>query len=130
MEHDNKNKHYDNDNTIITTKDRCSCHHIRKYLPDLMILIHEYWTTPPLLLPILKLMENLSIILQDEFRMYVPTLLPRMISFLNEAERSCDWETAKSVLETLETVGMHAESSLHMLPIAGWPNRSRGRLLM
>ena len=38
-----------------------------------------------------------------------------MIAFLNEAERSCDWVTAKSVLEALETVGMHAESSLHML---------------
>ena len=92
-----------------------SKNYIRKYLSELMMLVHEYWTTPSLLLPILKLLEHLSIVLQDEFRMYVPPLLPRMIGFLVEAERSCDWATAMAVLHALEIVAMHAESSLHML---------------
>lgn len=93
-----------------------SKNHIRKYLPDLLNLVREYWTVPVLLLPILQLLENLSIILQDEFRVCVPPLLPKIIGFLVDAERANDWTTAMAVLHSLDIIGMYAESVFMLIP--------------
>jgi hypothetical protein len=51
--------------------------HMRRFLPDLLQLIHVYWetATQP---KCLKLLAELSISLRDDFRSYVPELLPKV----------------------------------------------------
>lgn len=97
--------------------------HIRKYLPEMLSLISDFWSS--LLLPalnrpnsgspILNLVEQLCKALNDEFRMYLPEILPRCIQVLNDAERNSDYVYVPPILHTLEVFGGNLDEHMHLL---------------
>lgn len=97
--------------------------HIRKYLPEMLSLISDFWST--LLLPttsrpnsgspILNLLEQLCKALNDEFRTYLPEILPRFIQALNDAERNSDYTFVPPILHTLEVFGGNLDEHMNLL---------------
>ena len=57
------------------------------------------------MIQVLNLVEQLSLALNDEFRVYLPDLLPRCVSVLTEAERTSDYKKVPPVLHTFEVLG-------------------------
>eukprot|EP00850_Spirogloea_muscicola_P011604 SM000072S21238 [mRNA] locus=s72:583526:601430:+ [translate_table: standard] len=97
--------------------------HIRKYLPELLALVYDYWSV--LLLPtstrsataspVLNLVEALCRALNDEFRMYLGEVLPRCIQVLGDAERSNDYAYVPPVLHAFEVFNGSMEEHMQML---------------
>lgn len=98
--------------------------HIRKYLPDLFSLISELWS-PSFTLPasnrpvhgspILHLLEQLCLALNDEFRTHLPFILPSCIQVLSDAERCKDYTYVIDILRTLEVFGGTLDEHMHLL---------------
>ncbi|XAR52952.1 Non-specific serine/threonine protein kinase [Bertholletia excelsa] len=97
--------------------------HIRKYLPELLSLISELWASfslpaanrPAQGYPILHLVEQLCLALNDEFRTYLPDILPCCIQVLSDSERFNDYTYALDVLHTLEVFGGTLDEHMHLL---------------
>ncbi|KAL2349528.1 hypothetical protein Fmac_003528 [Flemingia macrophylla] len=97
--------------------------HIRKYLPDLLSLISEFWSAftlpaparPALGYPVLHLVEQLCLALNDEFRTYLPVILPGCIQVLSDAERCNDYTYVLDILRTLEVFGGTLDEHMHLL---------------
>ncbi|KAL2477399.1 Serine/threonine-protein kinase TOR [Forsythia ovata] len=97
--------------------------HIRKYLPELFSLIAELWSSfsPPAAnrpahgSPILHLLEQLCLALNDEFRTHLPIILPSCIQVLNDAERFNDYTYVIDILHTLEVFGGTLDEHMHLL---------------
>ncbi|KAH9605868.1 hypothetical protein KSS87_023466 [Heliosperma pusillum] len=97
--------------------------HIRKYLSELLALISELWTSfslPPVNrsvrgLPVLHLVEQLCVALNDEFRTYLPVILPCCIQVLSDAERCNDFTFVPDILHTLEVFGGTLDEHMHLL---------------
>lgn len=98
--------------------------HIRKYLPDLLSLISELWvlsfnlpagSRPVNGSPILHLVEQLCLSLNDEFRTYLPDILPCCIQVLSDAERFNDFTYVLDILHTLEVFGGTLDEHMHLL---------------
>lgn len=53
--------------------------HIKDYLPDIFSLIQDYWQ-PFNLVHIIGVIEEISSALSDEFKLYIPNLLPKILS--------------------------------------------------
>ncbi|XP_057788062.1 serine/threonine-protein kinase TOR isoform X2 [Salvia miltiorrhiza] len=98
--------------------------HIRKYLPDLFSLISELWSSSFALpasnrpvhgSPILHLLEQLCLALNDEFRTHLPFILPSCIQVLSDAERFKDYTYVIDILRTLEVFGGTLDEHMHLL---------------
>ncbi|KAJ8764782.1 hypothetical protein K2173_009184 [Erythroxylum novogranatense] len=97
--------------------------HIRKYLPELLTLISELWSSlslpatnhPACGFPVLHLVEQLCLALNDEFRRYLPAILPCCIQVLSEAERCNDYTYVLDILHTLEVFGGTLDEHMHLL---------------
>uniref|UniRef100_A0A1D1Y0I7 Serine/threonine-protein kinase TOR n=2 Tax=Anthurium amnicola TaxID=1678845 RepID=A0A1D1Y0I7_9ARAE len=98
--------------------------HIRKYLPVLLSLISELWCTSFSLpvtnrsvqgSPILHLLEQLCLALNDEFRTHLPEILPCCIQVLSDAERCNDYSYVSDILHTLEVFGGTLDEHMHLL---------------
>lgn len=97
--------------------------HIRKYLPELLSLISELWSSfcvpaanrPSRGLPVLHLVEQLCLALNDEFRTYLPDILPCCIQVLSDAERCNDYTYVLDILHTLEVFGGTLDEHMHLL---------------
>ncbi|KAI3820134.1 hypothetical protein L1987_13992 [Smallanthus sonchifolius] len=97
--------------------------HIRKYLPELLSLISELWSSFSLPAtnrpvhgpPILHLVEQLCLALNDEFRRYLPIILPCCIQVLSDAERCNDYTYVRDILRTLEVFGGTLDEHMHLL---------------
>ncbi|XP_050232506.1 serine/threonine-protein kinase TOR isoform X2 [Mercurialis annua] len=97
--------------------------HIRKYLPELLSLISELWssfslpatTRPARGFPILHLVEQLCLALNDEFRTHLPVILPCCIQVLSDAERYNDYTYVLDILHTLEVFGGTLDEHMHLL---------------
>lgn len=97
--------------------------HIRKYLPELLSLISELWSSfslpvanrPVHIAPILHLVEQLCLALNDEFRKYLPDILPCCIQVLTDAERLNDYTYVIPILHTLEVFGGTLDEHMHLL---------------
>ncbi|KAH0728770.1 hypothetical protein KY284_004635 [Solanum tuberosum] len=97
--------------------------HIRKYLPELLSLISELWSSfslpvanrPVHIAPILHLVEQLCLALNDEFRKYLPDILPCCIQVLTDAERFNDYTYVIPILHTLEVFGGTLDEHMHLL---------------
>lgn len=97
--------------------------HIRKYLPDLLTLISELWASFSLPagnrlvrgLPVLHLVEQLCVALNDEFRTHLPAILPCCIQVLTDAERCNDYTYVPDILHTLEVFGGTLDEHMHLL---------------
>ncbi|XP_027362305.1 serine/threonine-protein kinase TOR isoform X2 [Abrus precatorius] len=97
--------------------------HIRKYLQDLLSLISEFWSAftlpaparPTLGYPVLHLVEQLCLALNDEFRTYLPVILPGCIQVLSDAERCNDYTYVLDILHTVEVFGGTLDEHMHLL---------------
>ncbi|XP_056160919.1 serine/threonine-protein kinase TOR isoform X2 [Syzygium oleosum] len=97
--------------------------HIRKYRQELLSLISELWSSlslptanrPPLGHPVLHLVEQLCLALNDEFRTYLPDILPCCIQVLSDAERCNDYTYVLDILHTLEVFGGTLDEHMHLL---------------
>ncbi|XP_075074115.1 serine/threonine-protein kinase TOR-like isoform X3 [Nicotiana tabacum] len=97
--------------------------HIRKYLPELLSLISEIWSSfslpvanrPVHIAPILHLVEQLCLALNDEFRKYLADILPCCIQVLTDAERFSDYTYVIPILHTLEVFGGTLDEHMHLL---------------
>ncbi|KAI3889270.1 hypothetical protein MKX03_003947, partial [Papaver bracteatum] len=97
--------------------------HIRKYLPELLSLISELWASfslpasnrPVHGSPVLHLVEQLCLALNDEFRTYLPVILPCCIQVLSDAERCNDYTYVLDILHTLEVFGGTLDEHMHLL---------------
>ncbi|KAL1534483.1 non-specific serine/threonine protein kinase [Salvia divinorum] len=98
--------------------------HIRKYLPDLFCLVSELWSSSFALpasnrpvhgSPILHLLEQLCLALNDEFRTHLPSILPSCIQVLSDAERFKDYSYVIDILRTLEVFGGTLDEHMHLL---------------
>ncbi|KAL1192594.1 Serine/threonine-protein kinase TOR [Cardamine amara subsp. amara] len=97
--------------------------HIRKYLPELLSLVSELWSSftlpgpvrPSRGLPVLHLLEHLCLALNDEFRTYLPVILPCFIQVLGDAERFNDYIYVPDILHTLEVFGGTLDEHMHLL---------------
>nr|XP_033517642.1 serine/threonine-protein kinase TOR isoform X4 [Nicotiana tomentosiformis] len=97
--------------------------HIRKYLPELLSLISEIWSSfslpvanrPVHIAPILHLVEQLCLALNDEFRKYLADILPCCIQVLTDAERFNDYTYVIPILHTLEVFGGTLDEHMHLL---------------
>ncbi|KAL2490207.1 Serine/threonine-protein kinase TOR [Abeliophyllum distichum] len=97
--------------------------HIRVYLPELFSLIAELWSSfsPPAAnrpahgYPILHLLEQLCLALNDEFRTHLPIILPSCIQVLNDAEQFNDYTCVIDILHTLEVFGGTLDEHMHLL---------------
>ncbi|MEW5308376.1 MAG: hypothetical protein WDW38_000344 [Sanguina aurantia] len=87
--------------------------HIRRFLPDMLGLLHEFWDASTR--TCLTLLAELSIALHDDFRQYIPELLPRFVGLFAEAERSGTFDLLKPALAALEALGSAVEEHLHLL---------------
>jgi FKBP12-rapamycin complex-associated protein len=57
--------------------------HIRNYLDGIFELIHQFWFDSSLLPQILSLIEEISLALKDEFKVYLADLMPHFLSILH-----------------------------------------------
>ena len=89
--------------------------HVRRYLDDILQIIHSFWGPNQLLRQMLRLCEELATALHDEFRRHLPDLLPRMIAVLAAAERSGNFSAVPSVLHALEAFGSAVDEHLHLM---------------
>ncbi|KAG1342788.1 serine/threonine-protein kinase TOR [Cocos nucifera] len=98
--------------------------HIRKYLLELLSLISELWSSSFSLpatnrsvlgSPILHLVEQLCLALNDEFRTYLPDILPSCMQVLTDAERCNDYSHVPDILHTLEVFGGTLDEHMHLL---------------
>ncbi|KAL6964513.1 non-specific serine,threonine protein kinase [Sarracenia purpurea var. burkii] len=97
--------------------------HVRKYLPELLSLISELWSSFSLPAanrplhgsPVLHLVEQLCLALNDEFRTYLPHILPCCIQVLSDAERFNDYTYVLDILHTLEVFGGTLDEHMHLL---------------
>ncbi|RZC44315.1 hypothetical protein C5167_037265 [Papaver somniferum] len=97
--------------------------HIHKYLPELLSLISELWASfslpasnrPVHGSPVLHLVEQLCLALNDEFRTYLPVILPCCIQVLTDAERCNDYTYVLDILHTLEVFGGTLDEHMHLL---------------
>lgn len=69
--------------------------HARKFLPDLLNLAFDFWNPllssvfpcPPAPSPVLYLIEQLCRAMPDDFKQFLPEVIPRCIAVLADAER-------------------------------------------
>ena len=57
-------------------------HHIRKYLDEILAIVKEYWSEPALQSQMLFLVKRISHALKDEFKVYIPDLLPQVMAYI------------------------------------------------
>ncbi|KAL3814338.1 hypothetical protein ACJIZ3_015606 [Penstemon smallii] len=97
--------------------------HTRKYLPALFSLISELWSSfslpavsrPVHGYPILHLLEQLCLALNDEFRTFLPHILPSCIQVLTDAGMFKDYTYVIDILSTLEVFGGTLDEHMHLL---------------
>jgi FKBP12-rapamycin complex-associated protein len=87
--------------------------HIRPYLHDIIALIRESWHSP-LLVPIIKLVEEVSRVLADDFKQYLPELIPPLLNAL-ASDRSEGRPAALRVLRALEALGINLDDYLYLV---------------
>ncbi|KAF2071336.1 hypothetical protein CYY_007349 [Polysphondylium violaceum] len=87
--------------------------HIRDYLVDVFALIEKYWNSN-LLMPIINLVEEISSALNDEFKVYLPNLIPQMLNVLH-TDRSIKRQPTSKVLKALEVFGTNLDDYLHLV---------------
>eukprot|EP00002_Diphylleia_rotans_P028068 TRINITY_DN5657_c0_g1_i3.p1 TRINITY_DN5657_c0_g1~~TRINITY_DN5657_c0_g1_i3.p1 ORF type:complete len:1876 (-),score=390.71 TRINITY_DN5657_c0_g1_i3:1816-7443(-) len=86
--------------------------HIKKYLDDIFALIHENWLG--LINHILPLVEGISLALNDEFKVYLPDLIPMMLNVLH-TDRSERRSATQKVLHAFEVFGANLDDYLHLV---------------
>jgi len=83
---------------------------LRTYLDDLFTIIQDAWQSN--LLPhILGLIEEISLALGEEFKVYLPVIIPKLLQVLQPD----NYELCPRILRTIEVIGPHLDDYLHLI---------------
>ena len=89
--------------------------HIRNYLDDIFELIIEFWNAESPLQPtIIGLVENISMALGSEFKIYLPKLVPQILGVLSN-DTSRDRHVTEIMLHALKTFGGTLSNYLNLV---------------
>lgn len=80
------------------------------------------------MLQVLHLVEQLCLALNDEFKTYLPVILPSCIQVIGDAERCNDYTYVPDILHTLEVFGGLYSFLKHILGIFIYVLNHTGRL--
>ena len=88
---------------------------IRSYLDGIFSLIQDYWNDNKLLADhLLPLVEKICAAMKDEFKLWLPTLLPRMLSTLH-TDRTSHRSVTIKLLHALEVFSTSISDYLHLI---------------
>lgn len=88
--------------------------HIRGDLDQIFQLIKDFWDDHGVQLQILSLVEGISLALKDEFKVYLPDLLPQLLALLS-IDHSEQRRTTLKALHTLVVLGHNLEDYLYLV---------------
>jgi FKBP12-rapamycin complex-associated protein len=87
--------------------------HVRDFLSEINQLIREYWATQHVT-QVLLLIEEVSKALNDEFRPYLPQIMPLLLAILHNDHSTHKLATTKA-LRTLEVLNTLLDDYLHLV---------------
>lgn len=89
--------------------------HIRVYLPDIIVVLQEFWnTTSSLQTTIMALIESIARSLEGEFKIYLAGLLPSMLGVL-EKDASTKRQPTEKIFHAFLVFGSSAEEYMHLI---------------
>jgi FKBP12-rapamycin complex-associated protein len=89
--------------------------HIRNFIPELIELIKEHWNESlSIQVTSLTLIESIATALDGEFKFYLPTLLPLVLSFV-DADSAAKNEAVQRLLHSIVILGPNLEEYLHLI---------------
>jgi serine/threonine-protein kinase mTOR len=89
-------------------------HHIRNHLKPIIELIQDFWNNISLQLIIVSLIESIAKALDSEFRSYLPSLLPLMLSSFEGEIRESNSMICVRILKTFIIFGSNLQQYLHL----------------
>ncbi|KAJ3227345.1 phosphatidylinositol kinase- protein kinase tor1 [Clydaea vesicula] len=88
---------------------------IKSYLVDVFSLIKEFWNpTANIQITILSLIEAIAVALEEEFKIYLPMILPELLSIF-ETDVSEKKLQSQKALQVLVVIGGNLEEYLHLV---------------
>jgi FKBP12-rapamycin complex-associated protein len=87
--------------------------HIRDYLDDIFALIKKFWEDS-LMISIITLVEEISVALAEEFKVYLPDLIPSLLLILH-TDRTDHRRHVQKVLHALEVFNTTVDDYLHLI---------------
>ena len=95
--------------------------HMRRFLPSIFSLTHEYWNQTPLLRQILDFMQRIASSLESSaMQLYIPNLLSDLLGILHGERENAElkWSNTPAVLATIRSLGDALGDSLYLvLPV-------------
>lgn len=89
--------------------------HIRTHLTPILALIRESWSSGPALQVILvDLIEKIAVALEGEFKVYLPTLLPLMLTSFDSELTERRVPSLQRILHAFGVFGANLEEYLHL----------------
>ena len=90
--------------------------HIRNHLAPILALIRDSWASGPALQVILvDLIEKLAVALEGEFKVYLPTLLPLMLTSFDSDFTERRMLSLQRILHAFGIFGSNLEEYLHLV---------------
>jgi len=89
--------------------------HIRNYLDDVFLLTRELWSNPFLRLPIVELIESLANAMGAEFKPYLPSVIPQLLTIFDQPEGNERSATEVRVFQAMLSFGSAIEEYLHLI---------------
>lgn len=84
---------------------------LRPFLEQLLGIIEDAWQSPQLLPHVLTLVEDFSFTFGDEFKVYLPVLIPKLLSVLHPDNA----DLCPRILRNLEIIGINLDDYLHLI---------------
>jgi serine/threonine-protein kinase mTOR len=84
---------------------------LRPFLEQLLAIIEDAWQSPQLLPHVLTLVEDFSFTFGDEFKVYLPVLIPKLLSVLHPDNA----DLCPRILRNLEIIGANLDDYLHLI---------------
>lgn len=89
--------------------------HIRNYLQEVFELTTELWSNRSLHLPIVGLIESLATAMAAEFKRFLPTVIPQLLTVFDEPPSQERSQTEIKVFHTMLAFGSAVEQYIHLL---------------
>lgn len=89
--------------------------HIRNYIQEVFELTRDLWGNPELHLPIVGLVESLATAMAAEFKRYLPTVLPQLLTVFDEPTSEKRGMTEVRVFHAMLSFGSSVEEYIHLL---------------
>eukprot|EP01122_Echinamoeba_exundans_P010671 TRINITY_DN4046_c0_g1_i4.p1 TRINITY_DN4046_c0_g1~~TRINITY_DN4046_c0_g1_i4.p1 ORF type:complete len:2948 (+),score=528.09 TRINITY_DN4046_c0_g1_i4:172-9015(+) len=91
--------------------------HLRDYLSDIFDLVKEFWMSQPtanLMMQLAALIEEVCVALNDEYRAYMPRIVPLLLHVLHVESQASDRRRTYRLLKTIELLGSLLDDYVHL----------------